>query len=477
MRTFSPRRLATVFALLLTTSTAAAVALPAPASAMLMGVEANGELLNPDRTPAQQAESLDRIASQGARLARVNVSWKQIASYCNGQTLSALRNDKNACYDWSSLDSLVSLAQARDIQLLFSVSRVPFWLQHSSNPMYIGTSSAAWTRTVQFYPAFITAIATRYNSSSTIGTVKLWTIWNEPNSKTFWWPLATRAQRAMAPTRYAILYGASAKALKAANPTATVAPGPTGPNSTIKPVPYITAFQKVVARYLPGRTIYQKRRYLGAWAHNPYPVIYAPTGNPRYGYNSYKDRNALGFSDTRELARLLDSAPITRGLKIWATEFGWETNPPERTAFGIPTYLQARYIAEGYDLLDATGRVSIGVSYVLTDPTQPADFQSGTFFSNGKPKPSYYAYQRMISTSSTKVRRGQAISIYAKANTDPRRTAIMYSTNGYTGWRVLPGARRADGSIRRSLRMTRTLYFATWDGTKRGPKRGVLVRR
>jgi hypothetical protein len=476
MRTFSLRQLATVFVLLLTCSISAAALVPASASAMLMGVEANGELLNPERTPAQQAASLDRLQAQGARLARLNVSWKQIAGACGGQSPAALRNDLNPCYDWRSIDSLVSLASERDIELLFSVSRAPFWLHRSSNPMFIGATSAAWGRTVQHYPAFITAIATRYDSLSTIGTVKLWTIWNEPNSKTFWAPLDTRAQQALAPTRYAILYGASAKALKAANPSATVAPGPTGPNSTIKPVPYIKAFQKVIARYLPGTTLYAKRRYLGAWAHNPYPVIYAPTGNPRYGYNSYKSPDALGFSDTRELIRLLDSVPITRGLKVWATEFGWETNPPEKTAFGIPTYLQARYIAEGYDLLDATGRVTIGVSYVLTDPVDPVDFQSGTFFASGKPKPSFYSYQRMISTSSMRVRRGQSISIYAKANTDPSRTAILYSTNGYTGWRTLPSPRRVDGSIRRTLRMTRTTYFATWDGTARGPKRGVLVR-
>ena len=82
----------------------------------------------------------------------------------------------------------------------------------------------------------------------------------------------------------------------------------------------------------------------------------------------------------------------------------------------------------------------------------------------------------MISPSATRVVRGGTISLYAKANTDPQHTAIQYSANGYTGWRTLLGShRRTDGSIRRTVRMTRTLSFATYDGVKRGPRRGVVV--
>ncbi|MCW2950521.1 MAG: hypothetical protein JWN41_1534, partial [Thermoleophilia bacterium] len=212
---------------LLVTLAISALAMPPVSHAMLMGVEANGELVNPERTPAQQAASLNRIQAQGARLIRVNVSWKQIAANCGNQSLTAQRLDTNRCYNWAVYDSLVSLAQDRGIQLLFSVTREPFWVNHSSSAAYVGASSAQWARTVKYYPAFITAIAHRYGERSTIGTVRLWTIWSEPNSSDFWQPLATPGQRALAPARYAILYGAAARALKAAEPTATVAPGPT----------------------------------------------------------------------------------------------------------------------------------------------------------------------------------------------------------------------------------------------------------
>ena len=459
---------------LMLTTLAAFGALLSPASALALqvGAEANGELINSDRTPALQAAALDKMQAQGVQVVRINMGWNEIAANCGTQSAAQLTDPDNGCYTWGVLDSLVTLAADRNIKVLMSTSRAPGWLQKSSDPYQLGRTPAAFNRTVAFYASFIQAAGSRYAPGSAHGTIPYWTIWNEPNSNTFFKPAPNAA-------RYALMYAKAAMALKKVYPAAQVAPGPTGPNSTIKPVPYIKAFQKAIVKLLPGATIKAKQRFLGAWAHNPYPVIYAPTGNPRYMGHTFIDKNALGMAQTRDLIRLLDSAPITRGLKVWATEFGWETNPPDPTRNAISLARQAQYIPEAYDLLDATGRVTIGVQYLLSDPVDPTniDFQSGTYFANGTPKPSFYAYQRMISTNVTRLKRGGAVIIFAKANTAPRKTAIMFSTNGRTGWKVLSSPRRADGSIRRVLRMQKTMYFATWDGLKRGPSRAVVVSK
>ncbi|MCW2950522.1 MAG: hypothetical protein JWN41_1535 [Thermoleophilia bacterium] len=482
MHILSPRRIA-ASTLTLFLLTAIAAFAPAAASAnIIVGFESNGEFANPDRTPDQQAVSLDKVVAEGATLIRVNVSWADIANGCKGQTLPSLTDNTNACYNWAVYDSLVKLAQERGIKLLFSVTKAPDWLQPvkpsltaEQKPYYIGTTPAQFTRTLQFYPAFITAIATRYNASSSIGNVSLWTIWSEPNSKTFWLPQVGATAKS-APLRYAQLYALSAKALKAANPSATVAPGPTGPNSTPnKPIPYIKAFQKAVTPLLPGMTITAKRRYLGAWAHNPYPVNYSPAlGSPKLKGHAFLSPDSLGMPDTKALLALLDSAPITRGLKVWATEFGWQTTMGSTDS--ISTALQARYIPEAFDWLDRTGRFTIGISYVLTDPANFLDFQSGTYTAAGKPKPSFFAFQRMISTDATSVKRGGYVNIWAKANVKPTKTAVQYSVNGFSGWKTFIAPRRADGSVRIKLRMMRTLYFATYDGATRGPKRAVIVK-
>jgi hypothetical protein len=477
MRTLSPSRVL-LAALALLTVLAINLIGPARADAAIAaGAEANGELINPDVTPARQAAVLDKLDAQGVSIIRANVQWVNIARSCGGQSSTQLRSDANACYDWALIDGLVSGAEARGMQLLFSVSGAPRWLHGTSNTAFVGGTATQWRRTMDHYPAFMAAIASRYDFSSKIGTVRYWTIWNEPNSKTFWSPMFSTSQRAIAPARYAALYGKAAPAMKAVSPRAVIAPGPTGPNSSPwKPAAYIRELQRLLPTYLPGTTMAQKRSYIGAWAHNPYPnSYYGPKGNPRTG-RSYTHRDSLGIAQIDDLVRLLDSSSLTRGKNIWATEFAWETNPPD-DFFGITPTQQGRYLAEAFDVLDRTGRVNIGVWYGLTDPPDDAqDFHSGTYFNSGRPKPSLASYRLVISASATSVRRGQSVQLYARANTNRRATRIMYSADNRT-WRLLPlKGRRSDGSIRTSVRMTRKLYFSTWDGTQRGQTRVVGVR-
>lgn len=293
----------------------------------------------------------------------------------------------------------------------------------------------------------------------------------------------TKAQLRIVPIWYAQMYANAAYAIKVANPTAVIAAGPTGPNSSIKPVVFIKAFQKAVLAKLPGKTVSQKRRYLGAFAHNPYPFVYSPSGNPSFQGRSFQSPDALGIADTKRLFALLDSAPITKGLKVWATEFGWETNPPDHTShLGVKLANQAKWIPEAFDVLDRTGRVSLGIQYALTDSSDMNDFQSGTLTNAGVKKPSYAAFQRMISTDFMSVKRGGYVNIWAKSNINPTKTVLQYSANGKFGWKTLPAPRRSDGSIRTKLKLTKTLCFATYDGvlnnnTVRGPSRCVIVKK
>src|SRR6187551_2410181 len=107
---------------------AVALALPMNASAVTVGVEANAELINSDRTPAQQALALDKIKAQGATLVRANVGWNELAGECGAVPAEQQRDHLNACYRWGVLDSLVQLAMERDITVLLSISRAPRWL-------------------------------------------------------------------------------------------------------------------------------------------------------------------------------------------------------------------------------------------------------------------------------------------------------------------------------------------------------------
>lgn len=446
----------------------ALVAFPSVSAATIYGYESNGELINSDRTRPLQAEALDTMKRQGAQVVRVNAGWNEIAlEGCASRTLEQLKDPDNGCYRWDVVDGVVQQASDRGILVLASFSRAPHWLHRNANTSYLGATSREWTRSVQHYVAFMQAAATRYTAGSPHGHIRLWTVWNEPNSKTYFAPMHTPALLGAAPRRYAQLYGYSARVIRAANRQALIAPGPTGPNSTIKPVTFIRQVQRFLPTYLPG-TGATERRYINAWAHNPYPGV---TTAPSRGRISSP---AIGMTNIRDLFRELDRAAVTRRLPVWATEFSYETNPPEQT-FGVPPHVQGRFMGEAFDWLDSTNRVTVAVWYGLTDPIDSGNWQSGTYYASGTPKASLAWAQRAISVPIGRTRRGSAVRVWARSMVNPRATRIAVSTNGRT-WRLLaPVGRKRDGTTILRTRVLRTTWFATWDG-QRGPARVVVVR-
>jgi hypothetical protein len=442
-----------------------------PASAMVVGVESNHELVNSNVTLEQRTRVLDEMRAAGAKAIRVNLGWNEFADACGSQPADALRDDANPCYSWSGLDQTVSLASARGIQVVASVSRAPEWLHGARNPMWLGTTAQQWARTVSFYSSFMQAAAHRYRAGSAIGQVRMWTVWNEPNSNTFLAPQLSTAQKRVVPARYAQLLGRTAVAIKAGNPRALVAAGPTGPTGGgqfgVKPIPFIAAVQRNLPRFLPGATLAAKRRWIDAWAHNPYP------STRRSPSLDNAKSPVVRMNNLGDLFRQLDRSPYTRGKPVWATEFGWETNPPDRI-FGTAPATQARFMGEAFDWLDRSRRVTVAIWYQFRDASSLGDWQSGVLYANGRRKPSYYWLQRAVSVNAATVRRGRFVRVYVRSGVRPGAVRIAMSTNGGRSWRLLGlRGRRSDGSMVQNVRVTaRTTMFAAYDGT-RGPSRVV----
>lgn len=456
-------------ALLSTTiATAAALLAPSSASAILAGAESNRELVNSNLTPAKQAQALTKMQRQGVQVVRGNFGWNEVAvGPCAGQGAAALENPDNACYNWTLLDSLVTQANARKIDVLISLTRVPAWVI-GGEPKDMGRTPAQFRTVLAHYAAFHKAAATRYRTGSPHGTIRYWTVHNEPNSADYWGPWPNAA-------RYAQLYARTAMAIKAAHPRALVAPGPTNPsaNNGIKPVKFIRDFQRHALRYLPG-SVAAKRRYINAWAHNPYP-----------GYNTqphvpfrFAHPQSIGMANIDRLFRQLDASPLTRGTRVWATEFGWETVGSLRVSEPV----QAQLIAEAFAWLHSKRRVTIGISYGLSDPIEPGDWQSGTFTHWGRPKLSMKMFQRMVAVPeaglSSRVGRARPVRIWGKSNVNPSTGILAYSVVGRAcapgkAWCAVPGQRRdRAGAIKASMRLPRaTVRFAVW--SRGNPAAGV----
>ncbi len=445
---------------------------PTAANATLVGMESAWQLANSDQTNEQREAALDLMQQQGVQIVRVNWHWNETATSCAGQTAAQLADPNNSCYDWSRLDNLVGAANERGIQVLFSSQLNPTWLLNSSNPYFMGTSSAQFQRTVDYYASYYKAVATRYKGDTGHGTIRYYTVHNEPNSNVFWGGTPNA-------DRYAKLYGATAVAIKTANPTAFVAPGPTSPTgggpAGIRPVQFVQQFQKAVVKYLPGGSIAAKRRYIDAWAHNPYPVMKRQPSQT----DSLQKPGVIRMSALNTLYKLLDAAPITRGKKVWATEFGWQT-PPERI-LGVSQALQAQFVAEAFDYLSGQrgARVQIGIHYGLVDPSDLGDWQSGTILATGKKKLAFTMFQNMVSVPqggmNGRAKGGTRLRVWGRSNVHPSGTQLAYrivggkcqsnvAVNGYcqiAGTRSVvgtPGAKYGYVTIKKGQRIDFVVY-------------------
>ena len=100
---------------------------------------------------------------------------------------------------------------------------------------------------------------------------------------------------------------------------------------------------------------------------------------------------------------------IPRGLPVFYTEFGFQTNPPDRI-FGVRVALQPGYINQSDWMAYRDRRVRAVAQYKLIDEASLSSFQSGLRFLDGRAKPAYEAYRLPIWVSG----RGSRLKVYGQ---------------------------------------------------------------
>jgi len=128
------------------------------------------------------------------------------------------------------LDTLVSRAQARGLDVVYTFGRTPAWA--SSNRTGYCQNNAAGScyppASQQYWKDFVTAISLRY-----AGKIKYWELWNEPNAANSW--TGTTAQMVtMAQNAYPIIKANASGAV-------VLSAGPQGPSAYIWLDDYLAA--------------------------------------------------------------------------------------------------------------------------------------------------------------------------------------------------------------------------------------------
>jgi hypothetical protein len=404
-----------------------ALALAGPAGASRYaryGIQDDAWLLSGAGTLDSRLDLLDRL---GVDVVRFTVRWDRVAK----RRPASARSHADRAYDWSYADPVLRGLRSRGIGAVVTLYGSPRWANGGRSPNWAPRSKYSLAN-------FAYAAAKRYP------WVRDWTIWNEPNQRRWLRPTSPRVYTQ-------VLLNPAYVQLHRANPRVRVGGGVTAPRGNtggVSPVAWIRGMRAAHARF-------------DAYAHHPYPL------RPRV------ETPRLGGCDRCEtitmatLPRLLREVRRNFGAKrIWLTEYGYQTNPPDRL-LGVSRPLQARYVGSAAHRAYAAPYVDMLVHFLVRDDSLRGGWQSGLFTSSGAAKPAYAAFRFPLAQES---RRGTRTVLWGHVR--PGAGSVPYRLRQFRDgrWHWVGGTVRTGprGFLRRVVRAGAGARFQIWSPGDRG---------
>ena len=278
-------------------------------------------------------------------------------------------------FNWTYLDYQVAGAASAGLSVLPVVYSTPRWLGVNPLSMPVGTAPlrSAWQ-------AFLKLVVERYGPRGAFWTahpnlpykpIRAWQIWNEENSIWYTEPVSV--------SNYARLLKLSSKAIKAADPGATVLMGglygrPKLPNT------------------LSANT-FLKRLYQVKGIKSSFDAV----GLHPYAHD-VKDLRTLIVGIRSIMKKARDGR-----TPLWLTEFGWGSGFEHTISYDKGPQGQRKALIAAYKMLIAKRRRwRIGRAYWFSwddiPANEPACFYchtSGLFTADGNPKPAWYGFVKV----------------------------------------------------------------------------------
>ena len=218
-------------------------------------------------------------------------------------------NPSPGVYDWGALDAIVDQANARGINILFSVVKAPSWARPAGDTDQGPPSDPAT------YATFMRELAARY-----AGRVQAYEIWNEQNLYYEWGGLGNKLNAA----NYVELLKAAYSAVKSVDSSAVVISGaltPTGVNDgniAIDDRAYLEQMYQAGLRYYCDAVGAHPSGY-----NNPPDADWQTYSDP--STSACKGHPSWFFRGTMESYRNIMVAYGDSSKRVWVTEFGWAT--------------------------------------------------------------------------------------------------------------------------------------------------------
>jgi len=128
--------------------------------------------------------------------------------------------------------------------------------------------------------------------------------------------------------------------------------------------------------------MYRAHARLDVYAHNPYPLD--PKRETPLHAPPCATCTTVTMATLSRLERLV--AQDFPRVRIWLTEYGYQSNPPDRI-LGVTPALQARYVGEGAYAAYRAPRVYLLIHFLYRDEPTLSRFQSGLVTLGNAPKP------------------------------------------------------------------------------------------
>jgi hypothetical protein len=167
-------------------------------------------------------------------------------------------------------------------------------------------------------------------------------------------------------------------------------------------------------------------------------------GGPLQSGPSRYDASTPDLGRVVSVLRGAEKAGTTNGGKhpVWVSEFWWDSKPPNPVGAKLAT--QARWIEQSLYLFWKAG-ATLAINFQIADSTLRSDvhagFQSGVYFSDGRPKPSLTAFRFPFVTNRTTQTKLEA---WGKA---PESGKLLIQRQQGSRWRTVKKLQVSKGAV------------------------------
>ena len=367
------------------------------ARGMELAIQDDGAFVNGQYKKVSGDKAFEYTRALGVTRQRVNIQWAYAlpAAQFNARNKPAVLN-----YSFDGFDALIDRAAANGVRIHVSLTGpAPRW----ANAKRFVPKRGWYKPNATEFGKFAALAAEHFK-----GRVDRYSIWNEPNWKTWLGPLAS------GPALYRQLYVAGYDAIKAADPAAKVLIGETAPFSragySTSPLAFLRGVTCVNKKYKRARSCPKLKA--DGYAHHPYDFGHAPN----YQYPGADNVTIGTLSRLTKALDKLSRAGVLRmngggRMPLYLTEYGYFASGHR----ALSKTLRSRYLQQAYSIALKNPRVKSQLQYLLVSPprSQRASFfDLGLVSTSGKRNVSYNALKRWYGQNRGKVKRpGAAITL------------------------------------------------------------------